>query len=105
MAEKIKKVSKKKVAPVAEPAPVAVAVEALVAVAAPEKAKAPKARPNLYIVLFTIEGGLGYRCSTFSSKEQWKTYLAAPGQKNHPKPLTEKWFFVDMINGTITEEK
>ncbi len=101
-----KKVAKKKVVAVEQ-----VAVpEVLVAEATPavKESKGPlkaKLRPNLYVVLFTIAEGEGYRCSTFSSKEQWKTYLAAPAQKNHPKPLTEKWFLIDMLNGTVTEQK
>ncbi len=99
-----KKVMKKKVAE-----PVAVVVEAPVAVvpaveASPKTFKR-KTRPNLHVVLFTIEGGEGYRCSTFSGREQFEKYLAAPGQKNHPKPLTQKWFLIDMTNGTITPEK
>ncbi len=56
-------------------------------------------------VLFKVEGHPNYRFSQFGKKEYFDTYLAHPAQNKHPKVIEKKWFVIDFINGTITEEK
>lgn len=56
-----------------------------------------------HIIMFTIEGHTTYRINVFNSKESFDTYLLT--QPNHPKVTSRKWFTVDRVTGTITEEK
>lgn len=58
-----------------------------------------------YLVMFTIEKHDSWRIGAYPTKEAFDTYLNHPGQSKHPKVTERRWYIVDRINGTITEEK
>ncbi len=56
-----------------------------------------------YVLMFTLAGHKTWRTSFYPTKKYHDIYLSK--QINHPEILQKKWFIVDRINGTITEEK
>lgn len=59
---------------------------------------------NSYLLFFKLEGRNGWRKTFYPTKDALVVYLAGPGQKDHAKIVEKKWFLIDNINATVTEE-
>lgn len=62
-------------------------------------------RPTSMILLFKVEGHNTYRSCIYRKKEDFDTYIKLVNNGKHPNVTERKWYVIDKINGTITEEK
>ncbi len=60
---------------------------------------------NTFIAMVIFEGKEGYRISNWPSKEALAKSFALPANINQAPVKEIKWFIVDHIKGTVTEEK
>lgn len=58
--------------------------------------------PPYGLLLFKIEGHRTWRMNPVKNEEELTRYLST--QPNHPKITDKKWFSIDRIEGTITEQ-
>lgn len=76
-----------------------------VAVATEPAKQEKKISTTSLLLLFKVAGSNTWRKNFYPTKEALDVYLSLPGQAKHAVITEKKWFVIDQLKGSVTEDK